>query len=100
MAYKLEQEQEYKGKDWWEWAVWVEASDEELDRIEYVEYILHSTFPKPVREISDRTTKFRLQTIGWGIFTIYVKLFFKDGETKNLKHELKLYYPDGRLTLA
>lgn len=100
MAYKLEQDYEYKGKDWWEWAVWIEASDEELDRIEYVEYTLHPTFPKPVREISDRDTKFRLQTAGWGVFTVYAKLCFKDGETKNLEHELELYYPDGKQTFA
>jgi transcription initiation factor IIF auxiliary subunit len=100
MAYKLAQDFEYKGKDWWEWWVWVEASDDELDKIKFVEYTLHPTFAKPVREISDRATKFLLKTAGWGIFTIYAKLAFKDGKTKSLEHDLILRYDDGTRTFA
>jgi len=100
MALKLEQDYEYKGGDWWEWAVWIDAPDEELDAIEYVEYVLHSTFSKPVREISDRSTKFRLETAGWGCFTIYAKAFLKNGGIVEMEHELSLAYPDGTLTLA
>ncbi len=90
MSCTLAQDFEYKGKDWWEWWIWVEASEEELDRIEYVEYTLHPTFPHPVREVADRESKFRLTSAGWGIFTIYAKLVFKNGETENLEHDLKL----------
>ena len=100
MALKLEQDFEYKGSDWWGWSVWIDATDEELDEIEYVEYTLHPTFPKPVREISDRSTKFRLETSGWGNFTIYAKAFLKNGETVPMNTDLELRYPDGKLTSA
>ena len=80
MTYKLKQDFEYKGDDWWEWSVWVEASDAELNKIKFVEYTLHPTFSKPVREIRDRSTKFRLETTGWGVFTIYAKAFLKNGK--------------------
>ncbi len=100
MDLKLAQEFEYKGGDWWEWAVWVDAADEELDEIESVEYTLHPTFPKPVREVSDRQTKFRLSTSGWGCFTIYAKAHLKNGEAVEMEHELSLEYPDGTVTAA
>lgn len=98
MAMKLEQDFDYKGKDLWEWSVWVNASDAELDRIERVQYTLHPTFPKPVRDVFDRATKFRLTTSGWGVFTVYAKAFLKTGETVEMQHELELRYPSGRHT--
>jgi len=97
---KIEQEYTYEGDDWWEWAVWIDAPDEELDFVEYVEYTLHPTFPKPVKEIRDRSTRFRLETAGWGVFTIYAKAFLKNGKTVDMEHELSLAYPDGTLTMA
>jgi transcription initiation factor IIF auxiliary subunit len=104
MALHVEQSERYEGdglKDhWWSWAVWVEGPESELDGIEYVEYTLHPTFPKPVRRIRDRATKFRLETGGWGVFTIYAKAVRKDGSVVPLEHELTLRFPDGRRNLA
>lgn len=100
MELQLAQEFEYKGNDYWNWAVWVDAPDAELDAIKTVEYTLHPSFPKPVRKISDRQTKFRLTTAGWGVFTIYAKAFLKNGKTVEMEHELSLAYPDGTLTMA
>ncbi len=97
---KIKQEYTYKGDDWWKWAVWIDAPDEELDTIERVVYTLHSSFAKPVREINDRSTKFRLETAGWGVFTIYAKAYLKNGKTVDMEHELSLAYPDGTLTMA
>lgn len=100
MAYKLAQDFEYKGDDWWEWSVWVDASDDEINKIKFVEYTLHPTFPNPVRIIKNRQTKFRLETAGWGIFTIYAQAVLQNGEKVNMEHELELYYPDGTPTYA
>lgn len=94
MAYKLAQDFEYKGKDWWEWAIWVEASEAELDKIKLVEYTLHPTFAKPVRIIKRRETKFRLETTGWGTFTVYAKAVLFDGEDVDMQHELELEHPE------
>jgi transcription initiation factor IIF auxiliary subunit len=89
----IAQDSKYEGNDWWCWAVWVEGPEDQLDQIESVQYTLHHTFPKPVRVIRDRSTKFRLETAGWGTFTIYAKVIRKDGGVIPLAHELELYYP-------
>ncbi|CAN5823459.1 hypothetical protein BH20ACI4_BH20ACI4_03560 [soil metagenome] len=98
MAYELAQDFEYKGDDWWEWSVRVDASEDELNKIKFVEYTLHPTFPNPVRIVKDRKTKFRLESAGWGIFTIYAQAVLQDGKKVNLEHELELLYPDGTPT--
>jgi transcription initiation factor IIF auxiliary subunit len=98
---RLQQSAEYEGDDAWSWAVWIEGPEQELDRIDYVEYTLHPTFPKPVRRIGDRSTRFKLETGGWGTFTIYATVMHKDGSTgPRLEHELELSYPDGHATTA
>ena len=68
MALSLKQEEHYTGQERWKWSVWVDGSQEELDQIDHVVYILHKTFPNPVREIRDRESNFRLTTSSWGTF--------------------------------
>lgn len=95
MAMKIMQEAEYQGKDWWSWSVWIDAAVNELNEIQYVEYTLHPTFVKPVREKRDRSTKFRLYAEGSDTFTIYAKAYLKNDSTVSMKHDLELFYPDG-----
>jgi|SRR5215467_556280 len=103
-ALHLVQDQEYvgDGRDdhYWSWSIWLEGAESELDSVDYVEYTLHPTFPKPVRRIHDRQTNFKLATAGWGVFRIYAKVFNKDGAVIPLQHDLKLYFPSGRLNLS
>jgi transcription initiation factor IIF auxiliary subunit len=63
---------------------------EELDQIDHVIYILHPTFPNPVREVKNRSTKFRLDTAGWGVFLIRATVKQKSGKEISLTHYLKL----------
>jgi transcription initiation factor IIF auxiliary subunit len=98
--YKIAQEEKYIGDDCWEWAVWIEANDNALDKIDNVLYNLHYTFPEPVRIIKTRENKFKLETSGWGTFTIYARVNFKDSTVLELEHELELHYPDGEETEA
>ena len=91
--FRIEQSQEYTGDDWWQWSVWVEGKDEDLNGIEFVEWTLHPTFPDPIRRSTDRNEKFRLDTGGWGTFPIRAKLHMKDGSDLKLSHSLELYYP-------
>ncbi len=100
MALSLKQEEHYAGQERWKWSVWVDGSPEELDQIDHVVYILHKTFPNPVREIGDRESNFRLNTSSWGTFTIYAKAVRRDGQQIPLQHELVLRYPDGTPTPA
>jgi transcription initiation factor IIF auxiliary subunit len=88
------QEQIYQGGDWWEWAVWIDGSDQELDSIASVIYTLHPTFRNPVRRVDDRVSQFRLDAFGWGTFTIYIEVRLRGGSALKLEHDLELYYPD------
>jgi len=88
------------GQHWWAWAVWVDGPDDVLDRIKEVEWTLHPTFPNPTRTITDRSSKFRLETGGWGVFPIFAHVRMKDGTRFKVRHQLTLTYPDGRPNTA
>jgi transcription initiation factor IIF auxiliary subunit len=93
--YEIGQAYKFEGDDWWSWWIWVNAEEKKLDEIIHVVYTLHPTFNKPVRKITDRKSKFKLETEGWGVFTIYAKIVLRTGQEISLKHELHLEYPDG-----
>lgn len=88
------------GQDWWAWAVWVDGPDDVLDRVAWVQWTLHPTFPNPTQTVTDRATKFRLDTGGWGVFPIVAHVHLKDGTRFKLRHQLQLHYPDGRANTA
>ena len=94
--YKIEQGSTYLQEDWWKWWLYLEASDKDLDAVDYVLYKLHPTFSPPVVKVLDRSSGFKMETEGWGIFTIYAIVYLKNGETINLEHELELFYPSGK----
>ena len=98
--FSIQQWEKYEGQDWWKWAVWIEAPDEALDSIEFVEWTLHPSFPNPIRKINNRASKFRLETGGWGVFQIVARVQTKDGIQTKLRHYLRLHYPDGKQTTA
>jgi len=93
--YKIAQDSKYVDDDWWNWSIWVEGNEKDLDEITCVVYTLHSTFKNPVRKVEDRESKFKLESDGWGVFTIYARIFLKDDKEISLEHELSLSYPDG-----
>ena len=79
MSLSIQQSQEYVGNDRWRWSVWLNGTPEELDSVDHVTYVLHPTFHDPVRHISDRVTNFRLDTFGWGTFTMHANIVHRDG---------------------
>lgn len=93
MPLDVKQRCDYRGQDWWEWTVWIEAPDKVLDEIEYVEYKLHATFPDPVRRATNRNEKFLIESAGWGEFMIGVEISTKKGEHLKRQHWLTLEYP-------
>ncbi len=93
--YIIQQDSKYQDNDWWSWWIWIEGTNDDLDKISSVTYILHSTFKNPVQKTSDRSTKFMLKTGGWGTFTFYANILLKDGKEVKLSHDLKLFYPSG-----
>jgi len=97
--YRIEQDFRYVEEDWWKWWIWIEGEESELDKIDFVVYTLHSTFPNPIRKVEDRSSKFKMKTEGWGVFTIYAKLHLKSKTEITLSHDLYLEYPDGESNL-
>jgi transcription initiation factor IIF auxiliary subunit len=61
-----------------------------------VEYKLHPSFPHPdqkVCSLGDPKYPFALSGNGWGTFEIPVKIIFKNGQTRSLKHNLQFDTP-------
>jgi transcription initiation factor IIF auxiliary subunit len=90
---KIAQREEYQGDDWWEWAVWIEGKPEEIKSIRSVTYVLHPSFRDPIRKVTNRRTKFCLESEGWGGFVMAARVETESGKTRLLKHELELFYP-------
>jgi len=77
---------------WWSWRVFITADESVLDQIQCVEYTLHPTFPDPVKLVCDRGTgrqAFPLNALGWGTFTIHIRVFIKNGLVQELSHYLR-----------
>jgi transcription initiation factor IIF auxiliary subunit len=72
------------------WKVFVVGSQATLDKIEYVEYTLHPTFPDNVRISRNREDNFSLQSNGWGEFFIYLRIHLKNGKDLYTKYWLRL----------
>ena len=63
--------------------------------MDFVEWQLHPTFPNPIRRVTNRSTNFRLDTGGWGVFMIRASAQRKDGTAEKLQHYLHLHFPYG-----
>jgi NTE family protein len=93
MGLELTQDSTYVGDDYWHWSAWIEGPDEELDRVKQVVYTLHHTFPSPIRTVTDRQSKFRLETEGWGVFRLYATVVHDDKTEELLHLDLEFEYP-------
>jgi pYEATS domain-containing protein involved in immunity/TIR domain-containing protein len=96
MALKIKQESKYKGgksSGWWDWSVWVDGSAAELSKIKSVTYRLHETFPQPIQVKKNRKENFRLNSWGWGEFTITVNIDTGEGKPIIRRHYLTLEVP-------
>jgi hypothetical protein len=96
MSYVIAQDYEYIGRDYWKWWAWIEADDEELDRVDEVVWILHPSFSVPRVTCRDRANKFRLDTSGWGTFRLHAEIHDKNGEMQRVSRNLLLEYPATR----
>lgn len=79
-----------RGQQYYDWRVFVDATPDLLDRIDRVTYFLHPTFPNPVRTVDDPSTKFALDSSGWGEFKVRAQVHLKDGSTIEASHMLNL----------
>jgi len=77
-------------KDYYKWSVWIEPNESELSEIDYVEYLLHPTFPNRLRTSNDATSNFKIDSTGWGEFRIDISISKKSGDIIQLAHWLSL----------
>jgi transcription initiation factor IIF auxiliary subunit len=74
--------------------VFLRGDENLMNSIRMVEYVLHPTFPNPVREITDREHCFVLQTEAWGIFNMQINVYFEDGRREDVDYQVKLEQDD------
>ena len=84
----------------WKWSVWLEGTDAELDDVVRVVYHLHSSFPNPIVEKSDRANAFRLNASGWGTFVIRLEVMHKDGHVEAMRHRLRFSRSESRIFVS
>lgn len=82
-----------QGQDWYKWRVFVSEPNQVIQQIDAVEYLLHHTFPDPLRRRTNPADKFALESAGWGEFDIYITVFFKNGSRLETSYYLNLSKP-------
>ncbi|MBI4338697.1 MAG: hypothetical protein HY680_01945 [Chloroflexi bacterium] len=93
MTLKLRNTWQYQGEDRWDWTAYLDDQGSgELSDVEFVEYVLHPTFPKSIVKVSNPKGGFALTTNGWGAFTLVAFVHMTDGTRRKLSHELELAY--------
>ncbi len=93
MSLLMKQDSHYVGRNQWEWSVWLEGPAEELDQVDHMFYNLGTGFNRPVREVYDRETNFRLSTFAWDPTVLYAKAIFKDGHEQHFEHQVEFVDP-------
>jgi len=90
LTIKIAQDSKQTRPEYWRWSATIEGTEQELDAVQQVTWLLHPTFVNPVRTSTSRATKFRLETAGWGEFQLKAKVKLKTGKVHNLSHWVKL----------
>jgi len=71
-------------KDMYAFHVIVQGNEEVLDRIEYVKYSLHPTYPNPNQVVTDRKSHFKLKELAWGESNVRAEVKIK-GQEQTIK---------------
>ena len=79
-----------KKEGYFNWDIWIENGTKDISEIDYVEYLLHSTFKNRLKEKKDPSNGFLLQSSGWGEFEIQISINLKTGNTIQRVHWLTL----------
>jgi transcription initiation factor IIF auxiliary subunit len=82
-----------KGREHYNIGVWLDGSDDELDSIEHVEYLLHPSFKNNLRSSKNRINNFSITIWTWGYFGITITVFYKDGKTTSIPYGLSYDLP-------
>lgn len=93
MTLQIAQDAAPEDESHWRWSVWLDGSADDLDQVTEVVWKLHSTFNKPIRRVTSRSTQFRLDASGWGEFEIVAHVERRSTWPLLLRHWLRLEDP-------
>jgi hypothetical protein len=81
------------------WTVWIDESDDNLQKLHCVEYTLPPTFRDSIQRRCEegRMTHFALTQSSSAEFTILLKLEWKDGHVSTQQYVLDLHYVEAKL---
>lgn len=78
-----------EGKTWYEFKVWLDVEDSLLNLVEAVTYHLHPTFHRPVREVSNRDTRFLMSEEFYGGFILRAAVKVR-GQAEPVEKEISI----------
>jgi hypothetical protein len=76
----------------WNWTVFIQGSNDDLDWVQCVEYTLHPTFSDPIQTVCQKgiaSRAFALSGSAWGTFEVRIRLIMTDGGQQQLTHNLR-----------
>jgi hypothetical protein len=83
-----------KDHDTYAWCVYLDVDRDKLNDIQEVEYVLHPTFPNPVRVIRSAKHCFALESEGWGGFLLHMRIILNNGDIVRDRYNLN-FVKDG-----
>lgn len=66
-----------------------------LDRIDYVEYLLHESYPQPIQIRKNRAEKFLLKELADGEYVLLAKVYLKDRKSPLILQRYMTLWKDG-----
>ena len=77
-------------RGWYQWKVFVDEDENILDKIEYVEYLLHPSYSEQRQISSDKNSKFAIEECSWAEFALTITVKFKNGTKQEYFYNLDL----------
>lgn len=75
----------------WQWTIFIQGSDADLNQVRCVTYHLHPTFQPPEYQVCARgpgPRAYPFTATGWGTFDVRVVVELTNGQSKELRHTL------------
>lgn len=88
MNFQIRQKAAMRSDNLWDWEAWLDGPIDEINRVEYVLWELHPSFPEPIQRVVNRSDNFRLKYFSFGEFRISANVYLLGGESSKLSHWL------------
>tara|TARA_R110001583_G_scaffold7501_4_gene37143 strand:- start:95 stop:448 length:354 start_codon:yes stop_codon:yes gene_type:complete len=81
------------GREQFHVGIWVDGSEEELDQVERVEYLLHPTFKNRLRTSRARSNGFSITFWAWGTFNVEVTIYKTNKKNESFEYPMTFDLP-------